>query len=77
MGSEMCIRDRLKNVATAKVVLRRMIPRVGKACAAGCGDALASAVITNPKLFPSRTRKNLALLLDRYFPPAPRGRRRG
>jgi hypothetical protein len=54
-----------------------MIPRVGKACAAGCGDALASAVITNPKLFPPRTRKNLALLLDRYFPPAPRGRRRG
>jgi 5'-methylthioadenosine phosphorylase len=74
---EAVVANLLKNVATAKVVLRRMIPRVGKACAAGCGDALASAVITNPKLFPPRTRKNLALLLDRYFPPAPQGRRRG
>ena len=74
---EAVVANLLKNVATAKVVLRRMIPRVGKACAAGCGEALASAVITNPKLFPPRTRKNLALLLDRYFPPAPRGRRRG
>jgi 5'-methylthioadenosine phosphorylase len=74
---EAVVANLLKNVATAKVVLRRMIPRVGKACAAGCGDALASAVITNPKLFPPRTRRNLALLLDRYFPPTPRGRRRG
>jgi 5'-methylthioadenosine phosphorylase len=79
---EAVVANLLKNVATAKVVLRRMIPRVGKPCEAGCGDALASAVITSPKLFPPRTRKSLALLLDRYFPAAPRpaaarGRRRG
>jgi hypothetical protein len=67
----------LKNVATAKVVLRRVIPRVGKPCDAGCGDALASAVITNPKAFPPRTRKRLALLIDRYFPPKAPGRARG
>ncbi|HZP36813.1 MAG TPA: S-methyl-5'-thioadenosine phosphorylase [Methylomirabilota bacterium] len=65
---EAVVANLLKNVATAKVVLRRMIPRVGKPCPAGCGDALASAVITDPALFPPRTRKNLALLLDRYFP---------
>ncbi|HEX9747333.1 MAG TPA: S-methyl-5'-thioadenosine phosphorylase [Methylomirabilota bacterium] len=64
-----------KNVATAKVVLRRVIPRVGKACAGGCGDALASAVITDPKAFPPRTRKRLGLLLDRYFPPKGKARR--
>jgi 5'-methylthioadenosine phosphorylase len=64
-----------KNVATAKVVLRRVIPRVGKACAVGCGDALASAVITDPKAFPPRTRKRLGVLLDRYFPPKGKGRR--
>ena len=61
---EAVVANLLKNVATAQVVLRRMIPRVGKPCTAGCGDALASAVITNPKLFPPRTRRNLALLLD-------------
>ncbi len=65
----------LKNVATAKVVLRRVIPRVGKACAGGCGDALATAVITDPTAFPPRTRKRLGVLLDRYFPPKGKGRR--
>jgi 5'-methylthioadenosine phosphorylase len=67
----------LKNVATARVVLRRVIPQVGKPCAAGCSDALASAVITNPKMFPPRARRRLGLLLDRYFPPARKGRARG
>ena len=72
---ETVVANLLKNVATAKVVLRRVIPQVGKVCAAGCGDALANAVITDPKVFPPRTRKRLGLLLDRYFPPKGRGRR--
>jgi 5'-methylthioadenosine phosphorylase len=72
---EAVVANLLKNVATAKVVLRRVIPRVGKTCAAGCGDGLASAVITDPKAFPPRTRKRLGLLLDRYFPPKGRERR--
>ncbi|HYB71087.1 MAG TPA: S-methyl-5'-thioadenosine phosphorylase, partial [Candidatus Bathyarchaeia archaeon] len=75
---EAVVANLLKNVATAKVVLRRVIARTGKTpCGAGCSDALASAVITDPKAFPPRTRKKLALLLDRYFPPRAGGRRRG
>ena len=74
---EAVVANLLKNVATAKVVLKRVIPRVGKPCDAGCGDALASAVITNPAAFPPRTRQRLALLLDRYFPPKAKVRRRG
>ena len=74
---EAVVANLLKNVATAKVVLKRVIPRVGKPCDAGCGDALASAVITNPAAFPRRTRQRLALLLDRYFPPKAMARRRG
>jgi 5'-methylthioadenosine phosphorylase len=66
---EAVVANLLKNVATAKVVLKRVIPQVGKTCGAGCGDALATAVITSPKAFPPRTRKRLGLLLDRYFPP--------
>ena len=72
---EAVVANLLKNVATAKVVLKRVIPRVGKSCGVGCGDALASAVITSPKAFPPRTRKRLGLLLDRYFPPKGKGRR--
>ena len=74
---EAVVANLLKNVATAKVVLKRVIPRVGKPCDAGCGDALASAVITDPAAFPPRTRQRLALLLDRYFPPKGKARRRG
>lgn len=67
----------VKNVATAKLVLLRALPRIGKPCTAGCREALADAIITNPGAFPPRTRKRLALLLDKYFPPRKRGRARG
>jgi 5'-methylthioadenosine phosphorylase len=73
---EAVVANLLKNVATAKVVLGRLIPRIGKPCDAGCGDALASAVITHPRAFPPRTRRRLSLLLDRYFPPKAKGRGR-
>src|SRR5574337_911249 len=77
---EAVIANLLKNVAMAKIVLRRVIPQIdkidGAPCPAGCGDALANAVITSPKAFPPRSRKRLALLLDRYFPPPRKGGRR-
>ena len=57
----------LKNVATAKDVLRRVIPRIGKPCGGGCRQALKDAVITNPAAFPPRTRKRLDLLIGHYF----------
>jgi len=74
---ESVIANLLKNVATAKLVLQRAIPRIGKPCTAGCPDALASAVITNPNAFPAATRKRLALVLDKYFPQRPRRKARG
>jgi 5'-methylthioadenosine phosphorylase len=65
----------LRNVATAREVLRRALPRVGAPCGAGCQEALRQAVITNPRRFPPATRRRLDLLLARHFPPARRGRR--
>jgi 5'-methylthioadenosine phosphorylase len=66
-----------KNVATARVVLGRVLPRLGGPCGAGCSGALASAVITNPAAFPAATRKRLGILLDRYFPPVKKRTARG
>jgi len=74
---EAVIGNLLKNVETAKDVLRRVVPRIGKPCASGCPSALGSAVITVPAAFPPRTRKRLALLLDKYFPPKKKGASRG
>ncbi len=57
------------NTATAKEVLRRLIPEVGPPRRCPCPSLLKNAVITNPGAFPLRTRKVLSLLLDKYFPP--------
>ena len=74
---EAVVANLIKNVATAKEVLRRVIPRVPASCGLGCSDALQSAVITNPKAFPPKIRKRLDFLLGKYFPAAKRGSRRG
>ncbi len=72
---EAVIQNLLKNVATAKDVLRGVIPTIGPPRACECPSLLRNAVITSPKAFPPRTRKRLALLLDAYFPG--KGRARG
>jgi len=72
---EAVIENLLKNVATAQDVLRHVIPAVGPARTCECPNLLRNAVITNPRAFPPRTRKRLALLLDRHFPG--KGRKRG
>jgi 5'-methylthioadenosine phosphorylase len=77
---EAVIQNLLKNVATAKDVLRRVIPAIAPARGCECPTLLKSAVITNPNAFPAATRKKLGLLLDLYFPrertQIPRGRNR-
>jgi len=74
---ETVIANLMKNVATAKEVLRRVIPSVPVSCAQGCSDALKSAIITDPKAVAPRIRKRLDFLLSRYFPAPKRGSRHG
>ena len=62
------VRNLMRNVETAKDVLRRVIPAIAPERGCGCPSLLQSAVITNPKAFPPATRKRLGLLLDKYFP---------
>lgn len=57
----------MKNVATAKEVLRRVVPRVGPPRRCPCPFLLKNAVITNPAAFSSRTRKALDLLIGKYY----------
>jgi 5'-methylthioadenosine phosphorylase len=76
---EAVIQNLLRNVATAKDVLRRVIPAVGPPRSCPCPDLLRNAVITAPAAFPIATRRRLELLIGKYFPlPAkPRKPRRG
>jgi 5'-methylthioadenosine phosphorylase len=65
---EAVVRNLMKNVETAKDVLRRVIPAIPPARSCGCPQLLKNAVITSPNAFPPATRKRLGLLLDTYFP---------
>jgi len=65
---EAVVQNLLKNVETAKDVLRRVIPAIAPTRTCECPSLLRNAVITNPRAFPAATRKKLELLLDPYFP---------
>jgi 5'-methylthioadenosine phosphorylase len=67
---EAVVQNLMKNVETAREVLRRVIPAVGPPRACGCPELLKNAVITAPGAFPLATRRRLDLLLSKYFPPA-------
>jgi 5'-methylthioadenosine phosphorylase len=70
---ETVVQNLLKNVATAKDVLRRVIPAIAPSRTCECSSLLRSAVITNPNAIPAGTRKKLGLLLDPYFPGGRKG----
>ena len=73
---EAVVANLMKNVATAKEVLRRVVPAVPPLRTCPCPSLLASAVITNPAAFPLATRRRLELLLEKYFPVDLKARRR-
>jgi 5'-methylthioadenosine phosphorylase len=74
---EAVVQNLLKNVATAKDVLRRAIPMATAPRTCPCPSLLRDAIITNPKAFPTAARRRLALLIGKYVTPAtgPRQRR--
>jgi 5'-methylthioadenosine phosphorylase len=74
---ESVIANLLKNVVTAKEVLKRAIPVIGPPRTCGCQELLKNAIITSPKAFPPRSRKRLELLIGKYFPARARGTGRG
>lgn len=65
---EEVIQNLVKNTATAKDVLRHVIPNVGGARTCACPSLLKDAVITHPTMFPLAARRRLDLLIGKYFP---------
>ena len=68
---EAVVANLMKNVATAKAVLRRAIPRLRGPRTCACPGLLRNAVITSPAAFPDSARRRLDLLIGKYFPPTP------
>ena len=64
---EMVIANLMKNVETARTIIRSVTARVSPERECGCGKALETAIITGRDLIPSETRERLSLLVDKYL----------
>ncbi len=56
-----------QNATNAQNVLREAVKAMPKDRACKCGDALKHAIITDQKVVPARTKKNLAAILKKYL----------
>jgi 5'-methylthioadenosine phosphorylase len=56
-----------QNVATARSIIKAVVPKFAALGACGCGEALRYAIMTRRDLIPDETRRNLAPLLDKYL----------
>ena len=64
---EMVIQTLNKNTEIAQEAIRNLVSRLSKERACNCGQALATALITNPKVIPAETRKKLDPLVNKYL----------
>ena len=64
---EMVIQTLNKNTEIAQKAIRNLVRDLNKERACNCGQALATALITNPEVVPAKTRKKLDLLIGKYF----------
>jgi 5'-methylthioadenosine phosphorylase len=63
---EMVIANLMKNAATAKAIIQQVLPLIPEEPSWPCHDALKNAIMTDKKLWPAKTRKELAPLLVKY-----------
>ena len=64
---EMVIENLTRNAALAKRIVAQVIPQIPKEPNWPCHDALRNAIMTDKKLWPAKTKKELAPLLMKYF----------
>ena len=64
---DMVVANLLKNVATSKSILQRIMPHLAESRSCTCGSALESAIITARDSIPQETRERLAPLVGTYL----------
>ncbi|MBI5774238.1 MAG: S-methyl-5'-thioadenosine phosphorylase [Verrucomicrobia bacterium] len=64
---EMVIANLMKNAATAKAIIARVLPQIPTDPNWPCHDGLKNAIMTDKKLWPAKTKKELAPLLKKYL----------
>lgn len=63
---EMIIDNLHKNAAMAKAIIAKVIPRIPEKPSWPCHDSLKNAILTDRKLWPAKTRRELEPLLRKY-----------
>jgi 5'-methylthioadenosine phosphorylase len=63
---DLIIANLMQNAATAQKTIATAVERIGAARTCGCSDALATAIITPPALWPEQTKKELAPIIGKY-----------
>jgi len=61
---EMIIENLNKNAALAKNIIKHTIARLPRDLACSCHASLSNAIMTDPKLWPAKTKKELELLVS-------------
>jgi 5'-methylthioadenosine phosphorylase len=64
---EMVIANLTKNAATAKAIVQKVIPAIPVQPSWPCHEALKNAIMTDKKLWPAKTKRELAPLLTKYL----------
>jgi 5'-methylthioadenosine phosphorylase len=64
---EMVIANLMKNAATAKKIIASVIPEIPQHANWPCHDALRNAIMTDKKLWPTKTKADLKPLLAKYL----------
>ena len=64
---DMVIANLLRNVATSKSILQRVVPRLSEARKCTCGSALKDAILTTKEAISQETKERLAPLVEKYL----------
>jgi 5'-methylthioadenosine phosphorylase len=64
---EMVVACLQKNARTAQEIVRQAVPTAARGTNCGCGQALATALMTDRKRIPAAQRKKLQLLIGKYL----------
>jgi len=64
---ELILENLQKNAQVAKDILKKVMPRIPKKRTCPCKDALKNTIITRSNLIPEKTKKNLDVIMGKYF----------
>jgi 5'-methylthioadenosine phosphorylase len=73
---DMVVSNLKQNAARAQQIIVSAVEKLNDNPACPCRNALATAIMTAPELFPPATLRKLRLLLEKYLPKSPRKRAR-